>query len=441
MIGNRKCDVEKFMKKSLKNLGLEYVDAYFIESPVGLRGSSDKDVQPRDEHGNSVLDLTTDLRSLWEGMEEQLEAGRTRFIGLCNFNIKQVERIVSYARHPPTFVQMDINVYNMRREERRRLREMFITPIATDVLGNQNFITKKKYPLLWENKVVLHLAKKCRMNPLSIIVGFVLRMKIICLLRGFNTKMQEIIYTDLKYFYLHETSIRSLQDLDLKGNSRLKNFVTYKGKKKKKAKNINWEEPVVFPRKLRVDYDSDDDNSRVSTAPLYIHNPVKGPQNFLTGMLDEAEGFCTSQFADKLTSNRNRNAFSDGVMSGIAKVDDRNKQMVIKGRIHLSLDHRGNTLETRHISYCGNFTTSLQRIGDFSSQNTCEAHDTHLNDVKEEDMPKDTKHDEVPKYKLKDVHCYSEEHTQEDILPDKKKTYVLKEGSPQEENLKSEIKN
>lgn len=46
MIGNRRADVSRFLHKSLKHLGLDYVDAYVMEGPVGLLGKNDDDVRP-----------------------------------------------------------------------------------------------------------------------------------------------------------------------------------------------------------------------------------------------------------------------------------------------------------------------------------------------------------------------------------------------------------
>lgn len=44
-------------------------------------------------------------------MEDQVDAGRTRSIGLSNFNEKQIDKILSVARIPPANLQIELHLY------------------------------------------------------------------------------------------------------------------------------------------------------------------------------------------------------------------------------------------------------------------------------------------------------------------------------------------
>lgn len=49
-------------------------------------------------------------------MEKQVDAGRTRTIGVSNFNIKQISRILENARIPPTNLQIELHAYHQQNE-------------------------------------------------------------------------------------------------------------------------------------------------------------------------------------------------------------------------------------------------------------------------------------------------------------------------------------
>lgn len=73
MTGNRSENVEKFLRKSLESLRLDYVDLYLIHAPVGLIGKDDNDIFPLNADGSVVLDMTTDLVDIWKVMHVNLE--------------------------------------------------------------------------------------------------------------------------------------------------------------------------------------------------------------------------------------------------------------------------------------------------------------------------------------------------------------------------------
>ena len=66
MIGNRPEDVEKFLRKSLTALRLDYIYLYLIHAQVGLIGKHDQDVFPHDAQGFAVIDVKTNLVELWK---------------------------------------------------------------------------------------------------------------------------------------------------------------------------------------------------------------------------------------------------------------------------------------------------------------------------------------------------------------------------------------
>jgi hypothetical protein len=67
-IGNRAESVEKYIKKSLNALQLNYVDLYLVHIPIGFQEKGDDNLWPMDENGTVLIDKSTDHISLWKVM-------------------------------------------------------------------------------------------------------------------------------------------------------------------------------------------------------------------------------------------------------------------------------------------------------------------------------------------------------------------------------------
>ncbi|XP_049946120.1 1,5-anhydro-D-fructose reductase-like isoform X1 [Schistocerca serialis cubense] len=134
-VGNRAESVEKYLKKSLENLQLSYVDLYLIHHPVGFQDVGG-DTFPRDKDGKVLLDMKTDLISLWKAMEAQVDAGRTRSIGLSNFSSSQIKRIWQAARIKPANLQVELHIYFQQRELAAFCKALDVTVCAYAPLGS-----------------------------------------------------------------------------------------------------------------------------------------------------------------------------------------------------------------------------------------------------------------------------------------------------------------
>lgn len=63
--GNRPEGVEKFIKLSLENLQVDYVDVYLVHVPFGFK-DVEGDMHPMTAEGEIDLDLTTNHVAVWK---------------------------------------------------------------------------------------------------------------------------------------------------------------------------------------------------------------------------------------------------------------------------------------------------------------------------------------------------------------------------------------
>ncbi|KAJ8868429.1 hypothetical protein PR048_029945 [Dryococelus australis] len=139
MIGYKKEKVEKYLKRSLEALQLSYVDLYLLHQAWGMQERGEVRL-PMDETGELFLDHSTDHISLWKGMEEQVDAGRARAIGLSNFNSRQIKRIVKSARIQPACLQIEVYLYFQQRELVAFCNALDIAVCAYGPLGSPSMI-------------------------------------------------------------------------------------------------------------------------------------------------------------------------------------------------------------------------------------------------------------------------------------------------------------
>ena len=103
--------VKTYAQESLDNLGLGYIDVLLLHFPVPINSElpfAPNVNWPLDSEGNLVFDDTVDLfGGTWKAMEELVDSGVTKSIGVSNFSVKQIEELVSTARIKPVTNQVE----------------------------------------------------------------------------------------------------------------------------------------------------------------------------------------------------------------------------------------------------------------------------------------------------------------------------------------------
>ncbi|XP_060523738.1 aldo-keto reductase family 1 member B1-like [Cylas formicarius] len=93
-------------KVSLQNLGLDYLDLYLIHWPVAMTNTGKFNAS---EPFKDAVCYDHDFVETWHGMEECVELGLAKSIGLSNFNSKQILRILKAAKIRPVCNQVEVS--------------------------------------------------------------------------------------------------------------------------------------------------------------------------------------------------------------------------------------------------------------------------------------------------------------------------------------------
>uniref|UniRef100_A0A7S3S2N5 NADP-dependent oxidoreductase domain-containing protein n=1 Tax=Emiliania huxleyi TaxID=2903 RepID=A0A7S3S2N5_EMIHU len=108
------------LRRSLSDLGLEYVDLFLMHFPLAQRfvpfevRYPPEWVYDPDAPTPTVELAPVPLASTWAAMEEALPAGLARNIGVCNFNTALLRDLLASATQPPSVLQVELHPYNQQ---------------------------------------------------------------------------------------------------------------------------------------------------------------------------------------------------------------------------------------------------------------------------------------------------------------------------------------
>lgn len=103
-----KDSVMECCNRSLKSLGLTYLDLYLIHWPQAYKEG--EDLFPKDDNGETILS-DVDYLETWQGMEECKRKGLVKSIGVSNFNAQQLTRLLDSCKERPVMHQIEIHPY------------------------------------------------------------------------------------------------------------------------------------------------------------------------------------------------------------------------------------------------------------------------------------------------------------------------------------------
>ncbi|XP_058832562.1 aldo-keto reductase family 1 member B1-like [Topomyia yanbarensis] len=208
--------VEDACRATLKRLNLDYIDLYLIHWPMGYREGPE--LFPKDDDDNEKTAYSdVDYVDTWKAMEQLVELGLTKSIGISNFNSKQIERVLAVATIKPVVNQIECHPYlsQTKLSEFCASRDIVIT--AYSPLGSPNRPwAKPDDPQLMEDPEIVAIGRKYDKTAAQILIryqiqrGHVVIPKSVCIFR-----IQSNI--DVFDFELTEDEMKHITSFDRNG--------------------------------------------------------------------------------------------------------------------------------------------------------------------------------------------------------------------------------
>lgn len=171
--------VRSACEKSLQDLGLDYLDLYLIHFPIAQRFVPFEDRYPPEwVFDPSAEQPQVELESIpisatWQAMEELIEAGLVRNIGVCNFGASLLRDLIAHASIAPAVLQIESHPLLTQEKLLRFCADNGVAVTAFSPLGSLSYVSLNmatSADSVLEQQCVLAAAERVERTPAQVVL-------------------------------------------------------------------------------------------------------------------------------------------------------------------------------------------------------------------------------------------------------------------------------
>lgn len=181
---HKKEHVEAACRKSLTDLGLDYLDLYLIHFPISLKFVPFETRYPPEwVHDPSAKEPKMELECVpitetWGAMEKLVEAGLVKNIGVSNFRAALLMELLKTATIKPQVNQVEIHPFLVEEQLVDYCKRVGVAVTAFSPLGAGSYVSlgmAAKTETVLENEVVLAIAKRLHKSPAQVVLRWAIQ--------------------------------------------------------------------------------------------------------------------------------------------------------------------------------------------------------------------------------------------------------------------------
>src|SRR6478609_8167202 len=159
--------VKPAFEASLKRLNLDYADLYLIHTPFAFQPGDEQD--PRDANGNVIYDKGVTLLDTWRALEDLVDEGKCKAIGLSDVSLEQTKEIYDASRIKPAVVHVESHPYLPEWELLDYCKKNRVVLQAFAALGHSS------EPNLLEDPVITTIARRVNKTPAQVLLAWAIQ--------------------------------------------------------------------------------------------------------------------------------------------------------------------------------------------------------------------------------------------------------------------------
>lgn len=218
---HEKDKVKEGCMKTLKDLGLDYLDLYLIHFPIALKYVPIATRYPPEwEHDpeakTGCVSSNATVRETWEAMEELVAEGLVKNIGIANFSCALMQDMVKYAKVMPNVLQVEHHLYLQQPSLLKYAKSQGMSVTAYSSFGGKSYweinaATKEIQDLL-THSVVTEIAAKHKKTTAQVLLRWATQRGVAVIPKSSNEgRLKENLALD---FMLDDKDFEAMAALD-----------------------------------------------------------------------------------------------------------------------------------------------------------------------------------------------------------------------------------
>ncbi|KAK3396170.1 NADP-dependent oxidoreductase domain-containing protein [Sordaria brevicollis] len=156
---------EEGLEKSLKNLGLGWVDLFLVHWPLLMNPEGNDDKFPKLPNGERDILRDYSHIQIWKNMEKLVESGKTKAIGVSNYSKRYLEELLPHATIVPAVNQIENHPQLPQQEIVDFCKEKGIHIMAYSPFGSTGSPVTSAEP-------VVKIAEKHGVKPTTVLLSY-----------------------------------------------------------------------------------------------------------------------------------------------------------------------------------------------------------------------------------------------------------------------------